>query len=234
MRRLACLQHVPFEDLGNIARWAEARDFRIDVTRLFAADPLPRAGELDWLVVMGGPMSVHDEHEHPWLPRERELIGEAIARGRTVLGVCLGAQQLAAALGAPVYPHRLKEIGWFPIEGVASHGPFAGLFAGASEVFHFHGDTFDLPAGAVHLARSAGCEGQAFACGERVLGLQFHLEMTRANVERICVECAADFTPGRYVQSPEEILANDARFSRLEGNLTRVLDRLDAASRQGS
>lgn len=231
MRRLACLQHVPFEDLGNIAAWADKRDFRVDVTRLFAADPLPRAAELDWLVVMGGPMGVYDDAAHPWLPRERELIGEAIARGKTVLGVCLGAQQLAAALGAPVYPHRVKEIGWFPIEGVASAGPFAGLFAGTTEVFHFHGDTFDLPAGAVHLARSVGCESQAFAYGERVLGLQFHIEMTRANVERICVECAGDFVPGRFVQSPEEILASDARYASLEAELTRVLDRLHAASR---
>lgn len=233
MKRLACLQHVPFEDLGNIARWAETRDFRIDVTRLFAADALPRAAELDWLVVMGGPMGVYDEREHPWLPRERELIAEAIARGKTVLGVCLGAQQLAAALGAPVYPHRVKEIGWFPIEGIASAGPFAGLFASTSEVFHFHGDTFDLPAGGVHLARSAACESQAFAYGERVLGLQFHLEMTRANVERICVECAADFVPGRFVQSPDAILAGDERFTKLEAELTRVLDRLYAAARQG-
>ena len=231
MRQLACLQHVPFEDLGNIARWAEARDFRIDVHRLFAADPLPRAAELDWLVVMGGPMGVHDERDHPWLPRERELIGEAIARGKTVLGVCLGAQQLAAALGAPVYTHRVKEIGWFPIEGVASTGPFADLFAGTSEVFHFHGDTFDLPAGSVHLARSAACESQAFAYGERVLGLQFHLEMTRANVERICVECAAEFTPGRFIQRPEGIVSNDRNYTRLEGELARVLDRLDASMR---
>lgn len=231
MRRLAWLQHVAFEDLGNIALWAEANEFRIEGTRLFAGEKLPAATELDWLVVMGGPMSVHDGDAHPWLPSERELIGEALARGKTVLGVCLGAQQLAAALGAPVYPHRVKEIGWFPIEGVAAHGAFAGLFGKRTEVIHWHGDTFDLPTGAVHLARSAACENQAFAWGERALGLQFHLEMARENVARICRGCADELAaPGPYVSTAEAMLADDGRFARLEGLLWQVLDRLDEAT----
>ena len=231
MRRLRWLQHVAFEDLGNLAGWAEAREFKCEVSRLHAGEPLPKATELDWLVVMGGPMSVHDAEQHPWLPRERELIGEVLARGKTVLGICLGAQQLAAALGAPVHPHRVKEIGWFPIEGVAAHGAFAGLFGKRTEVFHWHGDTFDLPTGAVHLARSAACENQAFAWGERALGLQFHLEMGRDGVARICRGCADELTvPGPFVSSAEAMLADDGRFARLERELARVLDRLDEAS----
>jgi len=130
-------------------------------------------------------MGVYDDAAHPWLPRERELIAEAIARGKTALGVCLGAQQLAAAVGAPVYPQRLKEIGWFPIEPIKATGWFAGLFPALTDVLHFHGDTFDLPTGAVPLARSRACEHQSFAYGERALGLQFHLEVARANVERL-------------------------------------------------
>jgi GMP synthase (glutamine-hydrolysing) len=231
VKRLVWTQHVPFEDLGNVAKWASERDFRVDCARLWAGEPLPELRELDWLVVTGGPMSVHDEAEHPWLPRERELIREALARGRTVLGICLGAQQLAAALGAPVYTHRVKEVGWFPIEGLAGHGPFAGLFAKRTEVIHWHGDTFDLPVDAVHLARSAACENQAFAWGARALGLQFHLEMARENVARMCDACAADLaSPGPYVSTRQAMLADDARFARMEPELVRVLDRLDAAS----
>jgi GMP synthase-like glutamine amidotransferase len=231
VRRLAWTQHVPFEDLGNLATWAKDRDFRIDGARLFAGDPLPRPSEFDWLVVTGGPMSVHDAAEHPWLPRERELIGEALARGQSVLGICLGSRQLAVALGAPVYAHRLKEVGWFPIEGVPGHGPLAGLFGKRTDVVHWHGDTFDLPAGAVHLARSAGCENQAFAWGERALGLQFHLEMARENVARMCDACAGDLAvPGPYVSTRAALLAADGRFARAEAELVRVLDRLDAAS----
>ncbi len=231
MRRLAWTQHVPFENLGNLAGWAKARDFRSDCARLHAGEPLPKATELDWLVVTGGPMSVHDADEHPWLPRERELIGEALARGKTVLGICLGSQQLAAALGADVYPNRVKEIGWFPIEGVASHGALASLFPGKLDVIHWHGDTFDLPAGAVHLARSAACENQAFGWGERAFGLQFHLEMARENVVSMSDACAADFAPGPYVSTREAMLADDGRFAKLARELVRVLDRLDEASR---
>jgi GMP synthase-like glutamine amidotransferase len=229
VRRLHCLQHVPFEDPGNIATWAKARGHRVEVTRLDSGESLPRAAELDWLVVMGGPMGVYDDAEHPWLSSERALIAEAVARGKTVLGVCLGAQQLAAALGAAVYPQRVKEIGWFPIEPIAATGPFAGLFSAPTDVLHFHGDTFDLPAGAVHLARSRACEHQAFAYGERALALQFHLEMTHCGAERLTRECASDFVPGPWVQSPEAIVVDAARFSRLEAELARVLDRLAVA-----
>lgn len=231
MRRLACTQHVPFEDLGNIAAWAKARDFRVDVARLFAGEPLPAPTEFDWLVVLGGPMSVHDAEAHPWLPRERELIGEALVRGRTVLGVCLGSQQLAFALGAPVYTHTAKEIGWFPIEGLPAHGALAGLFGKRTDVLHWHGDTFDLPTGAVHLARSAACENQAFFWGERALGLQFHLEMTHGGIERLCDACAHELVPGPFVSTREAMLGDAGRFARLEAELTRVLDRLDQATR---
>ncbi len=226
MRRLTCLQHVGFEGLGGIAAWAQAREIAIEVTRVFAGDPLPRAAELDWLVVMGGPMSAYDDEAHPWLAPERALIAEAVARGKTVLGICLGAQQLAAALGAAVYPGRAKEIGWFPIEPVAATGRFAGVFPQVSEVLHFHGDTFDLPIGAVHLARSRACEHQAFAYGDHALGLQFHLELGRADAERLCEACPDDFAPGPWVQTPAEILSDDSRFARLGDGLARVLDRL--------
>src|SRR3990172_9270172 len=110
--RLHWLQHVAFEGLGSIEPWAAASGFTVSATRFHAGDPLPSLAGIDWLVVMGGPMGVHDHGRHPWLTDEKRLLEAALARGLRVLGICLGAQLVAEALGAAVRPHRVKEIGW--------------------------------------------------------------------------------------------------------------------------
>ena len=155
--RVHVLQHVPFEGPGRIAAWLAARSAEVTTTRLFEADAaLPPAGAFDVLIVLGGPMSANDEAALPWLRQEKRLVAAAILSGKAVLGICLGAQLMAAALGARVYPAQHKEIGWFPVQGCAPQdGSFA--FPATAEVFHWHGETFDLPDGAVHLARSAAC-----------------------------------------------------------------------------
>src|SRR3990172_6278221 len=171
-------QHVPFEGLGSIAPWLEARGASVTGTRFFEEWTLPMANDVDLLIVMGGPMSVNDESIHPWLKDEKRFIKEAIARGKPVFGVCLGAQLIANAMGARVYANAEKEIGWFPIHRVDK--PRAGdafQFPKDSLVFHWHGETFDLPPGAVPLARSEGGENQAFQLGHKVIGLQVHLEI---------------------------------------------------------
>ena len=203
------LQHVPFEGLGSIGAWLDARGARIDWTRLFADDPLPRLEGLDLLIALGGPMSVNDEARLPWLAAEKRVLREAIAAGIPVLGVCLGAQLIASALGARVYPSAATEIGWFPIEGVP--GPEGSFrFPPACPVFHWHGETFELPQGAARLARSAACENQAFQVARHVIGLQFHLEATPAGAHALVEHCRDELVPGPSVQSEDELRATPA------------------------
>jgi len=227
--RIHCLQHVPFEGPFGIADWADARGHSVTVTPLYAGVPPPDPADFDWLVIMGGPMGVVDEPQFPWLVPEKALIRASIAAGKTVVGVCLGAQLIAEVLGARVYRNPEKEIGWLPIELTAAGQASAvcGFLPPSLTVFHWHGDTFDLPAGAVQLARSAACAQQAFLYGGRVLGLQFHLESTPQSVAGLCAECADELVPGPHVQTAARMLtASPAGYARLNVALFGILDRL--------
>jgi len=229
--RVQVFQHVPFEGLGAIEPWLLARGARIATTRFFANDPIPLPDTYDWLVVMGGPMSVNDETGLPWLRDEKRAVAAAIAADKTVLGVCLGAQLIASALGAKVRPNREREVGWFAVERAVAadaHALAAALPARAP-VFHWHGETFELPPGAIHLARSEGCEAQAFALGPRVLGMQFHLDTTPAMIEALAAHCPDDLRPGRFVQSRVEMLCDATRFASAHALLAHWLDALASA-----
>jgi GMP synthase-like glutamine amidotransferase len=164
---------------------------------------------VDLLVVMGGPMSVNDEKAFAWLVPEKQFIRDAMETGKPVLGVCLGAQLIASALGARVYPNHCKEIGWFPVQGVPPAGESIFRFPPSAEVFHWHGETFDLPAGAIRLARSEGCENQAIQIGPSVIGLQFHLETTPESARDLISHCRDELNPSQYVQTEAEILSVD-------------------------
>src|SRR5512145_2292915 len=173
MMRLSLLQHVSFEGPGAIADWA-ASHATLQITRLDRGDALPRVDELDGLIVMGGPMGVGDEQAFPWLRAEKQLIAEALAAERRVLGICLGAQLVASALGARVRANAHKEIGWHRLEWSTEARSHFGFLPSTSVVFHWHGDTFDLPEHTLALASSAACRNQGFvARGGRVLALQF-------------------------------------------------------------
>ena len=227
--RIQCLKHVTFEGPAGIADWAEAQGHLITLTPLYEGVPVPDLDAFDWLVVMGGPMGVGDESVHPWLAAEKAFIGRAIAAAKTVLGVCLGAQLIAEALGARVYPNPEKEIGWMPVELTESGraSPLTGFLPASLDVFHWHGDTFDLPPGAVRLVRSGPCANQAFIYDGRVLGLQFHLESTPASVADILAHCAQDIVPAPYVQTAERMLAATPEdYGRINGALFGILDRL--------
>ncbi len=233
--RIHCLQHVPFEGPAAIDAWAAARGYGITTTPLFERTPLPAHDDFDCLIVLGGPMGVADEGQYEWMTAEKALLRDVIASGKRVVGVCLGAQMIADALGARVYLNRHKEIGWFPIElteaGRASI-PLGGLPPRLT-VFHWHGDTFDLPPGAVHLAASQVCENQAFSYQDHVLGLQFHLESTADSVAKLVANCAAEIVPGDHVQNAERLLAASADdFARLNGALFGVLDRFSRGARR--
>jgi GMP synthase-like glutamine amidotransferase len=208
MMRAHVFQHVPFEGPGSIAPWLEARGIEISNTRFFQNDPLPKVEEIDFLVVMGGPMSVNDERVFPWLVSEKHFIRDMINRGKPVLGICLGAQMIANVLGSKVYPNAEKEIGWFPIQGtVTSDQSNVFRFPDECVVFHWHGETFDLPRGATRLAKSPACMNQAFQFNANVIGLQFHLETTPASARELVANCRDELGHGAYVQSEGAIMA---------------------------
>ena len=225
------LQHVPFEGLGSIHDWLTDRDARVGSTRFFDEVRLPDVSDFDLLIVMGGPMSANDEAVHPWLSDEKRLIARAIDSGKAVLGVCLGAQLIASAMGARVYRNPEPEIGWFPIERVGG-GPAEALTASVPrtfEAFHWHGETFDLPPGARHLARSRGCENQALTVGTRVVGFQFHLETTASAAHALVECCRSDLTPGPFVQPESLVLGTPQQFARANAIMRGVLDGLAEA-----
>ncbi len=218
-------QHVPFEGLGSIGPWLESRGAAVTGTRFFEKCTLPAVNEVDLLIVMGGPMSVNDESVHPWLKDEKRFIKEAITRDKAVLGVCLGAQLIANAMGARVYPNAEKEIGWFPIHRV--NIPKAGdayRFPKQPVVFHWHGETFDLPPGANQLARSEACENQAFQLGRNAIGLQFHLETTPQDARDLVGKCRHELVPAKFVQSEETILSAPAEhYTAINALMSDVL-----------
>jgi len=216
-------QHVPFEDIGSMAPWLKARGAEVRYTRFFENPSLPDRKGLDLVIVMGGPMSVNDEMEFPWLRPEKQFLHDAIGHGVSVLGVCLGAQLIASALGCRVYRNRVKEIGWFPIEGTPAPAT-AFRFPPTCTVFHWHGETFDLPAGAVRLARSEACENQAFQIKENVIGLQFHLETTRQSARVLVEHCSHELVPGPYIQSAFQLDAvPDETYAEINGLMDQVL-----------
>jgi GMP synthase (glutamine-hydrolysing) len=222
------LQHVPFEGLGSIGDWVQHGGHTLSATRLYLDAPLPTVEALDLLVVMGGSMNIYEEATYPWLTDEKRFIERAIAADRCVLGVCLGAQLVADVLGAKVYANPDKEIGWFPVDTTqaASETDLFAAFPRRIEVFHWHGDTFDIPSGAVRIARSAGCANQAFVYDERVVGLQFHLETTQASAQQIIAHCADEIVEGRYIQTPQAMLAGASRFDAINCAMHELLDRL--------
>jgi GMP synthase-like glutamine amidotransferase len=187
VRRWVVIQHVAHEGPGLIADALDAAGRRADVVRLDRGAPLPDQDSIDGLVVMGGPMGVHDDADHPWLMAERDLIGAVVAAGTPVLGVCLGAQQVAMALGAEVTTGAVSEVGLGQVELTAAgrrdpvFGPeYGGLADTTLPCVHWHRDTFSLPDGAVHLAATRVFPHQAFRWGTAVYGLQFHVEVDRS------------------------------------------------------
>jgi len=204
MVKIHVLQHVPFEDIGSIAPWLEEHRAHVSYTRFFDDPALPQLNGLDLVIAMGGPMSVNDESTLPWLLSEKRFVRDAVERGIAVLGICLGAQLVASALGARVYRNSQTEIGWFPIEATPSTTN-TFRFPEKCIVFHWHGETFDLPSGAVRLAKSAICENQAFQIAQHVIGLQFHLETTPESARALLHNCGDELVPGPYVQTKSEL-----------------------------
>lgn len=220
-RPWAVLQHVAHEGPGGIARALRSAGIDVATTRLDLGEHVPELDGLGGLVVMGGPMGVHDDHAHPWLAPERELLRRAVEGDVPILGVCLGAQQLAAALGADVTSGPEEEVGAGRVELTAAgrldpvFGPeYSGLSGTTVPCFHWHQDTFTLPDGAVHLAATHRYPHQAFRVGSRAYGLQFHVEVN--------AELAEAWRP----LLPDEVTLPANDVTRIEDTGRRLLQRL--------
>jgi GMP synthase (glutamine-hydrolysing) len=203
--RIHWLQHVPFEGLGCIEPWLAENGHAVTCTQFWNDETVPEAGAVDGLIVMGGPMGVQDETAYPWLTEEKAFIKQIIDQNKPVLGICLGAQLIADVLDSKVWKNDRREIGFFPIIGnteVELSKPWKNFTA-----FHWHGDTFGIPVGAVHLASSEACDNQAFIYKDNVLALQFHLETTEESLLSLYKNGADEITDGPSIQTLEEATA---------------------------
>ncbi len=222
--KLHWLQHVPFEGLGYIEDWAEEQGFRISCTRLYEEEAeFPDVDDFDWLIVMGGPMGIFDYNDYPWLTDEKEFIETALDEEKTVIGICLGAQLMADVLGARVYPGPAKEIGWFPVTRLPGA---PALIPETLTVFHWHGDTFDIPDGAVPLAVSEPGINQGFVYNDTAVALQFHMETTEDSMEALIQECGGELTDAPYIQSAQEMKAGLSNAPAVNTAMKNLLNAL--------
>lgn len=208
--RIHYFQHIPFENLAIIEDWIHEKGHTLTATRFYEEVWFPPVEEIDWLIIMGGFMGAYDEEEFPWLIREKDYIRQCANSNKLVLGICLGSQLIASALGAKVYRNKEKEIGWHEVE-FTDQGKKHPLFDFIPDKFRFfqwHGDTFEIPEGAVRIAGNDACVNQGFIYNDRVIGLQFHPEATENSVKVLIDVCRDELVKAKYIQSEDEILRN--------------------------
>nr|WP_289055725.1 type 1 glutamine amidotransferase [uncultured Psychrobacter sp.] len=233
--RIHALFHTDYEDLSFIRQWASRQRHFMTISRSFDNDTLPNPNRFDWLIVMGGPMSVHDEDKYSWLIKEKRLIKQAVDAGKTVIGICLGAQIIAHCLDAEVKPSGVKEIGWLPMQ-LTEAGQVHPLLQDLPKdftVFHWHGEGFDCPKGASIIAETQAWANQGFiyqtpkhkARGTWVLAWQCHFEVTKESLPKMVFNGNAAIQSGlkdypETVQAPDEILALGEKY--IEENNARL------------
>jgi GMP synthase-like glutamine amidotransferase len=202
--RLHFIQHVPFEHPAYLLKWAGQKGYTHSITKMYEPHTLPSLSDFDMLVIMGGPMGAYDENKFDWLKPEKEFIKAAIDAGKKVWGICLGAQLIANILGSKVYPHVQKEIGWWPVKKTQDH-PLTKTLPDEFTTFHWHGDTFDLPAGAIQLFKSEACAQQGFLYKDHVVGMQFHPEVEENLLNSLSIHDRAELVCATYIQSEDKM-----------------------------
>lgn len=228
MKRIAILQHAAFEGPARIADWLALRQLPATTHHLYAGDPLPRLEDFELLILLGGPMNIDEEQQHPWLAEEKRLLRDALAAGKRVLGICLGGQLLADALGARVGPMGQAEIGWWPLEKHADsrRSPLGRMLPQRLMALHWHSQAFALPEQAVALYGSACCRWQGFVWEERAVALQCHLESTPESVAALLRHAGADLRLSGAVQDAASISAGSDHCRSPGMPLYRLLDYL--------
>lgn len=227
--KIRVLQHSALNTLGSIEEYARTRNYPLESTRFYKSTNPPALDSFDLLIIMGGPMGIYDYEEDPWLKDEKAFIKKAIDSGKSVLGICLGAQLLADVLGARVYENRHREMGWFPIRAAATENNPEFLKGLPEEitVFHWHARTFDIPAGAIHLFRSEGCENQGFIFGDRVIALQFHPEATDERIKTMIGRFGLENGDGPFIQKKEEMIGRKEYLAGTKEFMFTLLDRFE-------
>ncbi len=217
---------MPVEGPGTVVDWAAARGFSLHPIKSYRSDcRFPDIADFDLLVVLGGPMSVHDESIYPWLVPEKRFLEQVLKARKKIFGICLGAQLIASLLGGQVRKNHERELGWFPIEllAEAAHCPSLNWLPNHLQVFHWHGETFDIPPKCKNLARSEACQNQIFSFDDHVLGLQCHFEVTLDGIKAMHDSCPADFAPGKFVQSLQNIMERSEHFGSANEILYGIL-----------
>lgn len=225
--KILCISHASFEKLGYIETWATKNNHIIRKVNPYRGETLPNIDDFDFIIIMGGPQSPMQMEKYPYLLDEIELIKKAIQREKRILGICLGAQLLAEALGAKTESSPHQEVGMYLVEllDMAKDDPVFRHFPNKFEVMHWHYDMPGLPKGATLLAKSEGCPHQAFRYGDRIYGFQFHFEMTESLLKGMVENCLSDLIEkGKYVRPVKEILETDC--SEINLKLESVLDYL--------
>ena len=224
------LQHIEAETPGAILDWAGSKHHPVKGTKLYKQFRFPSLSDFDWLFVMGGPMGVYEDKRYPWLRDEKIFIEKAIKAGKIVIGICLGSQVIAEVLGSKVYQGLIKEIGWYPVNLTekAQNSPLFNKFEHSEIVFHWHGDTYDLPKDVTHLAGNQVYESQAYSYNNQVFGFQFHIEFTPKIIKSLIKIQPHELTRGPYVQSEKDILSKLNNTERNNHLMISFLDTLES------
>lgn len=224
------LQHTPSEGLGTMEPWLKANGYILSQTALYSIessrpDLYPSPDSLDLLIILGGPMSVYEQKNYPWMIQEFQFIEDCLKAKVPILGICLGAQILAHLLGGIVKPHLVKEIGWFPVTFTPPYPSWLPphLPEQVPNFFHWHGDTFTLPSQARRLGSSEATLEQGFQWGDRVIALQFHGETNAEAIEEFLNAGANELIPGPYIQTKEKIRAYNPQTELLTSFIEAVL-----------
>lgn len=228
--KIHCIQHVKFETPGTIIEWIEKKNYFFSTTHLYERESFPETDTFDLLIVMGGPMNIYEYEKYPWLKKEKAFLEKTIAEGKAVFGICLGAQLLADVLKARVFNNSYKEIGWFPVYTIQEPESGISLLKDIPyqfTAFHWHGDTFDLPEGARLLFESEACKNQGFIYENRVIGLQFHLEMNEQTIRNVVQNCRDELVERKYIQREDKMLDRTDFLKESKKLMFRLMDNLE-------
>lgn len=221
------ITHVPFEGPGAIAAWIKHQSLNLQLCPWYEQPEVYPPERYGAIIIMGGPMNVHETEKYPWLVSETRFLERAVKASVPLLGICFGAQLLALLLGARVTRNAFKEIGWFPLQThpAAQQSRLFQMFPESFMAMHWHGDTFSLPPRAIPLASSQACENQGFVLDERIVGLQFHLEFEESGLNHIIDACRHELQPEPFVQSEQAILSQSHLLDQQHWLLFQCLDR---------